>query len=92
MNRIDRSVAAIIKEFAAVDLAVELVEDLSQSNGPLDPRQGRVNGSRFALVIEKPPGPHEEVRLMKVYVGGTFWFAGRWWRDGREKVTEKMMA
>jgi hypothetical protein len=53
---------------------------------PLDPRQDRGNGSRFALVIEKPPGPHGEVRLMKVYVGGSYWIGNRRWRDGREKI------
>lgn len=55
MNRINRSVAAMIQNFLGTNIEVEVVNE---------PYKGAV----YASVVEKPQGPHGEVTLMKVYV------------------------
>jgi hypothetical protein len=75
INRIDRSVGAIIKTFADVDISVEYVDE---------PHKKAV----YAMVWEYPPGPITgEVKSMKIYIGDRgFWKAGRYLRDGHEKI------
>lgn len=78
LNRMDRSVVAIIKQFASVTLPVEKIEE------PFD-------GPKYSLVTDRLPGPHGgEVRVMKVYIGGDgFYRGGKPVRDGREKAERK---
>ncbi len=78
-NRIDRSVARIIRQWVGVDIPVERVEE------PYE-------GVSYAIIFEKPPGPiGTEVRLMKVYIGGKgLWKAGRYLRDNEHKIPHKI--
>lgn len=90
-NRIDRSIAAIIRQFAHADLTVEIVEEPIKSLPAESVREGRPN-SPFGLFLEKPHGPHGAVILRKVYVYDIgFMIGGKRWRDGREKV-DKLVA
>jgi Domain of unknown function (DUF6362) len=75
LNRIDRSVARIIKNFTNADIPIEYIEE---------PYQGVV----YAMIFEKPPGPVTgEITLMRIYVGGKgIWKAGRYLRDGTHKI------
>jgi hypothetical protein len=81
LNRIDRSVAKIIRRFAGPDIPVEIIEE---------PFKGAV----YAMIWEKSPGPvMGEVTLMRIYVGGKgMWKAGRWLRNGTEKLDRKKFA
>ena len=73
-NRIDRSVAAIIRKWTGTDIPVEVVEEPHQ-------------GVTYAFIWEKAPGPVGVVKLMRIYVGGRgMWKAGRYLRDGRHKI------
>ncbi len=81
-NRIDRSIAAIIKKFAAVDIAVELVEEIYDGK-KLTTRNGRAR-SPFGLMFDRPDGLSGEVVLRKIYVHDIgFMIGNRRWRDGR---------
>lgn len=79
-NRIDRSIAAIIGQFAAVDFTVEEIEDPKVA-------------TPYAMILDKPGGPHGgPVILRKVYIYDKgFMRGGRRMRDGREKA-ERFMA
>jgi len=56
MNRINRSIAAMIRHFLKFNIVIEQVDE---------PFKGAV----YAAVLQKPPGPHGgEVQFMKVYV------------------------
>lgn len=55
MNRINRSVSAMIEHFAGSRIEVEIVDE---------PYKGAV----YAAHVEKAPGPHGECVLMKVYI------------------------
>lgn len=57
MNRIDRSIAAIIHQFANVNIPVEKIDE-------------PYKGTHYAIVHERPEGPHGQVVIKKVYVGG----------------------
>jgi hypothetical protein len=74
-NRIDRSISAIIGQFAAVDVSVEIIEDDSITNP-------------YAMIFDAPPGPHGgPVILRKVYIYDKGFMRGaRKVRDGREKA------
>lgn len=56
-NRIDRSVCAIIRKFAGVDVGVERVEE-------------PYKGAEYAMVFERATSTDEPVVIRKVYVGG----------------------
>lgn len=56
-NRIDRSVCAIIRKFAGVNVAVERIEE-------------PYKGAFYAMVFERPEGRDGPVLVQKVYVGG----------------------
>lgn len=56
-NRIERSICAIIRKFAGVDLDVERVEE-------------PYKGASYAMVFERPTGTEAPVLIQKVYVGG----------------------
>lgn len=56
-NRIDRSVCAIIRKFADVNLDVEVVEE-------------PFKGATHAMVFERPSGTDGPVLIQKVYIGG----------------------
>lgn len=88
-NRIDRSVAAIIRQFAAVDIEVEYVNE--PIIRPQTIRQGRPQ-SPFGLSFSPLPGPHGEgVVLRKVYVYDKgFMIGGKRLRDGRERAEKYM--
>jgi hypothetical protein len=75
INRIDRSVSAIVRHFANVNLKIEEISELKATSG-------------YFIVLEKPSGPHGEVRLMRVYVGSekASYIGHRRWRDGRERA------
>lgn len=55
MNRINRSIAAMISHFAGANIEIEIVDE---------PYKGAV----YAAIVEKAPGPHGECVLMKVYI------------------------
>lgn len=55
MNRINRSIAAMVQHFAKTKITVEIVDE---------PYKGAV----YASVIEKVSGPHGECIEMKVYI------------------------
>jgi hypothetical protein len=57
MNRIDRSICAMIGEFASVNVAVERIEE-------------PYKGATYAMVFERPEGRDAPVLIQKVYVGG----------------------
>ena len=89
-NRIDRSIAAIIRQFAAVDLVVELIDEEMVLHETLTPRQGRANGP-FSMVLEKPEGG-SQVILRKVYIHDVGFVIGpKRLRNGHHKA-ERMMA
>jgi Domain of unknown function (DUF6362) len=75
LNRINRSTAAIIREFCGVQLEVEHVEE---------PYKGVV----YAMVWEYPTGSSGKTVIpMRIYVGGRgLWKAGKWLRTGEEKA------
>jgi hypothetical protein len=75
INRIDRSVAAVIKQFVNVDIPIEFVDEPHEN-------------ALYAMVWEYPPGPITgEVISMKIFIGDRgFWKAGRYLRDGHEKI------
>lgn len=56
-NRIDRSVCAIIRQFAGVEVDVERVDE-------------PYKGATYAMVFERPTGTDAPVVIRKVYVGG----------------------
>lgn len=76
-NRIDRSVVAIIKQFVGVSVEVEII------NEPY-------KGANYALVYDKPPGPHGgEVTIKKVYIGGLgYMVGGKRWNNGQERFAQ----
>jgi len=55
MNRINRSIAAMIKHFAGANIEITIVDE---------PYKDAV----YATQVEKVPGPHGECVLMKVYI------------------------
>lgn len=76
LNRINRSVARIVREFAGVDLPVEYIEE---------PYRGVV----YAMIWQPPnrTSSSSTVVPMKIYIGGKgMWKAGRWLRDGQHKI------
>lgn len=78
-NRMDRSVAAIIRQFAAADLSVEIVEDLKITKP-------------YSMVTEPNVVTNMPVTLRKVYIYDKGMFIGsKRLRDGREKA-EKYVA
>lgn len=80
LNRIDRSIVAIILKFTGANIPVERIEEPYAK-------------TKYAMIWEKPVGPHGEVRIKKVYVGGMgFMKNGRKVRDGREKFDLKALA
>lgn len=76
-NRIDRSVSAIIKHFFGPEVVVEVIDE-------------PYKGANYALVYEKPEGPHGgEVLIKKVYIGGVgYMIGGKRWRDGTERYSQ----
>lgn len=73
-NRIDRSIVAIIRQFAGADLTVEIVEDSRVTNP-------------YAMVLERPLSTDGPVILRKVYVYDKGFYRGsERVRDGREKA------
>lgn len=80
MNRIDRSIAAIVGNFVNVDVTIEVVDE---------PHKGAV----YAAIFEKPPGPHGgEVILRKVYVSEKgFMKGGRKMRSGIERYDQRKL-
>lgn len=75
-NRIDRSIAAIVREFAQADIEIEEVAD-----------EGGEAKTSYTMVTEKSPGPHGAVKLAKVFVSGMgFVKNGRVWGDGSERL------
>lgn len=74
-NRIDRSIVAMLRQFAAVDISVEIVEDEKMV-------------TPYAMVFDPAPGPHGgPVILRKVYVYDKgFMLGSKNIRDGREKA------
>ena len=73
-NRMDRSVAAIIRQFAAADLSVEVVEDLKVTKP-------------YSMVTEPSSVTDAPVTLRKVYIYDKGMFLGsKRLRDGREKA------
>lgn len=95
-NRIDRSIVAIIRQFAAVDLAVEEVEEqpptASRNGKALQPLRP------YDLVFDKSEGPHGgAVVLKKVYVYDAGFVTGipntRRWRTNRDGMhkAEKLL-
>jgi hypothetical protein len=91
-NRIDRSIAAIIRQFAAADITIEVAQDRRQP-------EALVNGKTlvplhpYDLVFDKPAGPHGgEVVLRKVYIYDKgFMLGSKRLRDGKHKA-EKFVA
>jgi hypothetical protein len=74
INRLDRSVARIIRRWAGVDIPVEHIEEPYQ-------------GVSYAIIFEKAPGPVGEIKMMRIYIGGKgIWKAGRYLRDGSHKI------
>ena len=55
MNRINRSIAAMVRQFVGDNIELAIVDE---------PYKGAV----YAAVMEKVPGPHGECELMKVYI------------------------
>lgn len=74
-NRIDRSICAIVRRFVGVNVEIERLEE-------------PYKGTNYALVIEKPHGPHGgEVEIKKVYIGGMgFMKGGKRLRSGVEAI------
>lgn len=74
-NRIDRSIVAIIRNFAAADISVEIIED-GETKNP------------YKMVFDRPSGPHGgTVILRKVYVyDAGFMIGSKTVRDGRYKA------
>jgi hypothetical protein len=73
-NRMDRSVAAIIRQFAAADLSVEIVEDMKMTKP-------------YSMVTEPNIVTDNPVTLRKVYIYDKGMFLGsKRLRDGREKA------
>jgi hypothetical protein len=73
MNRIDRSIAAIILKFAGVGITVERIDE-------------PYKGTHYAMILEKPAGPHGAVFIRKVYVGGLGYVRnGKRMRDSADK-------
>lgn len=74
LNRMDRSICAIIHRFVGRDVQVETVEEPYLS-------------TPYAMVFERPAGPHGgEVVIKRVYVGGQgFMRGGRKLRTGQER-------
>lgn len=73
-NRMDRSVAAIMRQFAAADLSVEVVEDLKVTKP-------------YSMVTEPNIVTDAPVTLRKVYIYDKGMFLGsKRLRDGREKA------
>jgi hypothetical protein len=71
-NRVDRSVAAIVHEFAGADLPVEHLDELP------DATHAMVWGERPAGEVSG------EIKLMKIYIGGRgLWRKGKWLKDQR---------
>jgi hypothetical protein len=83
VNRINRSVSAIILKFAGVDV-------------PVCPIDEPYKGAVYAMIFEKPPGPHGEAEILikKVYVADRgFWKNGKRLRNGQENYDlEKLSA
>jgi hypothetical protein len=85
-NRIDRSVARIIRQFVGVNIPVERIEEPYQ-------------GVAYAIIFEKATGEVGEVKFMKIYVGGKgMWRAGRYLKDrdtrpsgsGSQKILDQL--
>ena len=62
-NRLDRSVAIMIREFCGANIPVEIVDEPYKDTA-------------FAAIFERSPGPHERVRVLKVYVAGIGFMKG----------------
>lgn len=79
LNRIDRSVVAIIAQFANVSLSFEDIDE---------------RGASWAVTATPLPGPHgAEAKPMKVYVGGDGYFrGGKRLRNGQEVLDPKKFA
>ncbi len=79
-NRIDRSIVAMIRQFAAVDISVEIVED-GKTAAP------------YAMVFDPPSGPHGgPIILRKVYIYDKgFMLGSKKIRDGHWRA-EKFVA
>lgn len=72
-NRIDRSITRIVHKFVGVDIEIEPI------NEPY-------KGAAYAMLFEKPQGPHGEAIIKKVYVGGVGYVkGGKIWRTGHER-------
>jgi hypothetical protein len=56
-NRIDRSICAVIRQYAGANVAVERIEE-------------PYKGATYAMVFERPEGRDAPVLIQKVYVGG----------------------
>lgn len=75
MNRMDRSVAAVIRQFSGADIVVEEVEE------PID-------GVKYAVIFERPDATsNSPVKFMKIYIGGRgMWRGGKYLRDGSHRA------
>ena len=75
LNRIDRSVVRIIREFTGTEIPVEHIEEPYQ-------------GVSYALIFQ-PTNPTSagEIQFMRIYIGGKgMWKRGRYLRDGTHKI------
>lgn len=57
LNRIDRSISAIILKFTGANIEVEKIEE-------------KYKDTAYAMILDKSAGPHGEVMVRKVYVCG----------------------
>jgi hypothetical protein len=76
LNRIDRSITHIIREFTSTEIEIEYLDE------PLE-------GVVYAVIFEKAPGPVTGIiEFKKIYVGGKgMWKQGRGYlRDGTHKI------
>lgn len=81
LNRIDRSICAIVEKFVGIGVTVEKIEE-------------PYKGTPYALLFEKPAGPHGgEVIIKRVYIGGVgFMKGGKRLRRGDENLSDQMLA
>jgi hypothetical protein len=79
-NRIDRSIVAIMNEFASVNLEIEEVEDPNVTHP-------------YSMTLEKPSGQEGPVVLRKVYIYDKgFYLGSKRWRGAQEKGAELISA
>jgi hypothetical protein len=87
LNRIDRSIAAILKEFGALDVAIPEINENAYASNPPNFVRGQRPLIAAPLIAASRVDQHD-----KVWIDGLgFMKHGRRLNDGRNKITDRML-